>query len=352
MKTENVFIGLKEHVPPENYFTECFAFLLRNNKQLLKRIINDMLKKKGKKSKTILHLKSDDFGVKTQVSYGRKGIVDIVISCDDKARIFIENKLRAQLRKKQLRNYRKLFESEKQECDEVFVFLITQRMQESDKSESLLRFRWLEVNDLLKNYVEERGYPFLKEFIEFMGEYEYMNSFSRFKPQEYGCSWEEYIAFTENVNPILNELKRMVGKKGLKPKDDSELEYIGFWFYTKDGKRKFKRFWYWVGFALSNGSVHFGVELDFQKKFREDLRDKSRYYNETREIQEKLSKHEFEMEWDHDYIAKDIKLINLMKGTRSRNEQKNKIINFLKETIKLIENSGLIALLQKAEREF
>lgn len=336
----------------ENYFTNCFAFLLRENKQLLKRLINDMLKKKGKKSRTILHLKPADFNVKTQESYGRKGIVDIVISCGDKARIFIENKLGTQIREEQLEKYRELLESEKRRCDEVFVFLITQKKQDLDESEGFLHFLWWEVDGLLKNYIDKKKYHFIKEFLEFMGEYEYMNSFSRFKPQEYGRSWEEYIELIENVKPILNELKGMVRKKGLTPKDESELKYIGFWFYTKDGKRKYKRFWYWIGFQLIDGSVHFGVELGFQKMFRADLRDESRYYNKTREIHDKLSKHEFEMEWDQDYIARYIKLINLIKGTRSRNEQKNKIISFLKETIKLIDNSGLINLLQKAEREF
>jgi hypothetical protein len=236
---------------------------------------------------------------------------------------------------------------EEQNYNEAFVFLISLNKQMVAENENFLNFEWSEVNGLLKDYKEKRRYPFLNEFLEFMGGYEGMNSFSGFEPYEYGPDWEGYAKFRKNAQPIILEMLDKMEERGYIWTSSYNEKYMGTDFRVKGYGWKF---YYWIGFIVSDKSVHLGFELNFQKKFREYLR--SKHDDETRKTFKKLIKDGFRIEDNQDYAFKSIKLVDLAKRAKSRSMQKKEIFNFIEVALKQVQNSGILNLLQKAEKEF
>lgn len=223
-KEENIFASLSEFLPEENYFTNCFAFLLNSNKALLLFLIKELLNRKGVRSKTLKHLKPHDLNVQVQRSHflGRRRIItDIQVSANNKLCVLIENKLRGQVSDVQMRNYLELHKNliRKARISEVFVFLITLTQRTREKPDfydkEFLHFTWLDINDLLKTYsFSQRGKSkyFLDLFLEFMEE-KGMKSFSGFQLQKYASAWELYAKFRKNAVLILKEVIKKLPQK-------------------------------------------------------------------------------------------------------------------------------------------
>lgn len=133
---------------------------------------------------------------------------------------------------------------------------------------------------------------------------------------------------------------------------EDENEYLGCWFRRKSWKR---RFGYDVCFDLAPLSgkkkqeVWFNVRLWFQKGFREFLR--GNFYTETVEIAEKLGE-DFDVEWDLDRIGTSVTLEDLIKNARSKDVQREKMLNYVDETIDVFEKIGLISLLEKGVTKY
>jgi len=361
----NIFSNLSTYLPQENYFTNCFVFLLKSNKPLLLFLIKELLKRKSVKSKIITELKPEDFDIQTQRTYflgGDRIITDVRIFATDKLCILIENKLRGQISDVQMRKYLQLLENVVKEnrASEVFVFLITMHKKFHGKLDThdrrFLHFTWLDINDLLKTYsFSQRGKNkyFLNCFLEFMEE-KGMESFSGFSLKKYGTAWEVYANFKKNAKLILNEVTENLPKKdfviGFEEKDEDC--HLGCWFRKKIWKR---RFGYDVYFDLdtlageTTQRVWFNVSIYFQKGFREFVR--GNFYTETSAISKKLGE-DFDVDWDLNYIERSVLLKDLVKSTTSKEVQRKKLLGYVTETIDNFEKSGLISLLEQAVKKY
>ena len=367
MKNEvNIFARLSEYLPEENYFTNCFAFLLDSNKPLTLFLIKELLGRKSVKSETLEQLKPEDLDIHTQRSYflGKHRIItDIRVSASNKLCVLIENKLRGQISDIQIRNYLQLREKlvKESRMNEVFVFLLTLRQKIRGKSDmhdrgKFLHFTWSDINDLLKTYSfskKEKSKYFLESFLEFMEE-KGMESFSGFQLKKYGSAWELYARFRKNAILILKEVIERLPKEDFRTgfQELDEDCYLGCWFRKKTWK---KRFGYAVYFDLAPLSdkakqeVWFNVGLYFQKGFREFLR--GNFYTETAGISEKLSE-DFDVEWDLNRITRSITLWDLITNVKSKDTQRKIILDYVTETIGIFEKIGLTSLLEKAVTKY
>ena len=238
------------------------------------------------------------------------------------------------------------------------VFLITQKELKEEipekiiKNEKFFHIKWTDIKDLLEFYSErveedKTNKFFLNQFIKFM-EMEGMRSFSGFAKQEYGPFWQKYTEFRGSAERILVEVKEIMIKKGFQPRrwEGENYDSIGYYFLPKKYRWKFP---YYVGFNVEENTVWVTVSIEFQKLFREFVREK--YFEETEDVSAKLGD-DFIVVWDRDWIYRTEKLVNLIKEAKNKNMQKEKILTFIKETIKKFEKSGLIQLLTKAAKEY
>jgi hypothetical protein len=346
MEYENVFLGLSKNMPKENYLTNCFAYLLRNDKKLLLFLLDHITK--GRKDLiNIQNIRGHNYKVETQVSF-YNGIIDMMIELEDGPKILIENKI-GKPNASQLRKYLKYGHP---------LILITKNSLPKDiekdgeisANKRFFYITWKKIVDLFESYLEcnkkyKRYKIFISQFLKYISEQMGIEPFSGFK-QEYGPSWQKYVEFKKNAKAIMEEIKEKMEKKGLKSSDwnYNEIEF-GYEFRTKKYGWKF---YYYVGFGL-NHHVHINVGIWFQKKFREFVR---KNYEETENISEKLRKKGFCITWDKDKLNRVEYLKDLIKATKQKDEQKKKIIDFITETINHLEESGLINILEKAAKEY
>jgi hypothetical protein len=355
-------------MPEENYFTNSFAFLLRSDSELLLFMLRKLFEKHPAVKETIESLGKEEFDVKTQVALqAQKAKVDILITAQNRFTLFIENKIEAGISIAQVRKYLDVKENYlKQHANaQAFILFITmlkrapERLADLANNEDVMFVSWSEMNDYCKSFLarkkDTKNKYFLNLFLEFM-ESKGMKSFSGFKLKDYAKDWEGYSDFRENATMILDEVKEWMLKKGFDsyPKENpGESEgYLGYSFRRKHWKW---RFYFYVSFQLAPSTedkkqyVWFGLSLYFQKTFREALRKK--YFDESTEISRNLEK-EFEITWDQDEISRYEELSKLIKGARSREAQRKRIVNFVISGIEEFEKSGLVKLAENASKKY
>jgi len=348
MKSENVFLSLSKNMPKENYFTNCFAFLLSDNKRLLLYLLKKILGKKGEHLVDFTDLKKSNHTVEPQ-ELSSKGVVDIKITFPNLLEVFVENKLTAPVTHRQLRKYL---------ASRALVFLITEKEMAGDIPRDIVNHErffyttWAEVKDLLEFYScnlerDRIKKLFLVELLNFM-EGIGMKSFSGFAKEEYGPYWQKFAEFHKSAEDILGELWETMEKHGFRPirREEYDTSTFGYLFLPKKFRWKFP---YGVRFDVEGGTANITVFIQFQKMFREFVRDE--YFEETEKVSEKLGNN-FDVVWDRDRISRIVRLIDLVKEAKSKKLQKEKILGFITETFKQFERSGLISLLEKAARQY
>jgi len=346
MKSENIFLSLSKNMPKENYFTNCFAFLLSDNKRLLLFLLKKILGKKGEHLVDFTGLKKSNHTVEPQ-ELSSKGVVDIKITFPNLLEVSVENKLTAPVTHRQLRKYL---------ASRALVFLITEKEMAEGiprdivDHERFFHTTWAIVKDLLEFYSchlerDRIKKLFLVRFLNFM-EGIGVKSFSGFAKEEYGPYWQKFAEFRESAEYILDKLWETMDKHGFRPIIREGYGTFGYLFLPK----KFRwRFPYGVQFDVEGGTANITVFIQFQKMFREFVRDE--FFEETERVSEKLGNN-FDIVWDRNRIYRTVRLIDLVKEAKSKNLQKEKILGFMTETFKQFERSGLTSLLEKAARQY
>jgi len=307
----------------------------------LKRILH----KKGEHLVDFRDLRKRDYKVEPQ-ELSSRGVVDIKINFANLLEVFIENKLTAPMTPKQLRGYLR---------SRALVFLVTKKDIAEDiprdivGNERFFHTTWAQVKDLIEFYSHhlERDRIkklFLDKFLRFMKGIG-VKSFSGFSKEEYGPYWQKFAEFRESAEAVLEDVEQVMRKHGFEPRRWDEYDTFGYNFLPRKFRWKFP---YGVGFDVEEGTANVTVFIEFQKTFREFLRDK--HFEETEEVSEKLGK-DFDVVWDRDWIYRTARVVDLVKETKTKNRQKEKILAFVTETFRRLEGSGLITLLEKAARE-
>jgi len=343
---KNIFSELSRNMPRENYFTNCFAFLLGQNRRLLLFVLRKILCNRARHLISYSTLRKSEYSIESQ-AFSSQGVVDIKISFPGVVDVFVENKLAAPVSARQLRRY----------LDSMaVVILITERSlvegipTDMLENERFFHTTWNQMKDQIEFYLHnlERDRNkrfFLSEFVRFMGEMG-MKSFSGFAKEEYGPYWQKFAEFRESAKVVLDEVKEIMEKQGFESRSIDESDEFGYRFLSRRFRWKFR---YRIQFDVVEDMAYVTVFVEFQKTFREFVRDE--YYNETEEVVEKLGE-DFEVEWDKDWVYRTIRVRELVKGTRSKDVQKKKILTFIMQTLRKFEDVKLIELLRKAAIEY
>lgn len=363
---ENIFIELSQHMPPEDYFTTCFGFLLRHDRRLTTFLLERILSREPRTLRAIHRSKLADIEVKIQEAYlvgHRRRKIDVRIAIGNTLHVLVENKLGAQASAAQIRDYLKIAESvrRRQQAREAFVFLITKHalplalVRQTGKNLNFVHCQWADISGILREYLARR-LPVQKAyyvscFVQFMEGLGIL-SFKGFSSTDYGSAWSKYSELRDNVRPLLQEIKRRMEKRGFLAwsKEPVERDYsIEFTFR--------KRSWRWLigldikfDLAPKRGEkidrVWYTIELWFRKRFRETLREK--FKDDTDEAASYLEK-DFDVEWDQNSVFRSEELTRL---PRKMLDQKQQIFDFVDTGIGMLEKSGLMTLIDKTLKEY
>lgn len=339
----NPLVFLSNSMPQENFLTNCFSLLLASDPTLLQRFLRLVL---SKREMEVSSLPGTNYTVETQC-VSNFGVIDIRIAFDSGSELFVENKLRAPFFASQVRRYLK-------SKARVALISLTEPNIPNDLREND-RFYWVtwtEVKSLLRSpnrrakaYDSMFREMFLSYFLDYLSEMGIM-SFEGFRNQEYGGAWERYSEFLTGADFVFDRIKKQM--KGYNPHGyDDESKEIGYYFWLKRCKR---RCCYYFGFRKIQGRVYFVAGLWLQKLFRQFVRDK--YYLETEEIGKQLIKRDFMLTWDKDLVEKQSMLVQLLKKTHSKDKQITSILALARDSVKTLDTTGLISLMEKAAAEY
>jgi len=284
----NMFFDLSRNLPEENYFTNSFAFLLRNNEDLVVFLLERLLKRGASCQEMIRIPRKERVVIATQVQFPtERSVVDMSILIGDKLAFFVENKVWGTVFPSQVKKYLKVRENYLSQHVDSQIFIIFLTMLKNapkwfnnmEENENLFHCSWSEINDYLRDFISKRSGTnkkyYLSSFLEFM-ESKGMKSFSGFKLKDYSSHWREYSKFREDAKLILKELKGAMLKMGFisYPKEDPNEgeDFIRYYFHKKNWKW---RLYYHVQFELAPDTdggkdyIWLCVSLFFQKTFRE-----------------------------------------------------------------------------------
>jgi len=367
LMTWNIFNELSQHMPPEDFATTSFCFLLRQDSNLTLFLLKEILKRESKSLHIIRKLVPSDFEVVAQETYlvegKKKRKIDIRISARNFLRVLIENKMGAQVTERQMRDYFQIAQNlrKRREAEETYVLFITEREIpgklefENLKEQNFLHCLWADIFDILRTYSTrnlppEKGY-YVSSFLEFL-EGKGVLSFKGFAAADYSSAWHRYSDFRDNAKALLREIKKRIEKKGFSAWSKEPIEEdvrIGLNFRKKNWKWTVAL---WTGFELipirgkSGDEVWYSVDLWFRKRFREYLR--KNFKDETDEAAEALG-NDFAVEWDQDMIYLSYVCKRLPKQVQ---DQKRLFFKFVDYTIDVLEKSGLLILIDKALKEY
>ncbi len=196
------------NTPLENFTTEVLVAILKNDKTLLDKFVN-----------TILKITGSNFDIESQVYHSGK-YIDIEIK-NEATLIFIENKVNSPENDEQLKSYRKILDKHK----DGRLILCTRYIEGSYNLTNFQQIRWLAVYDFLK--VNNENDSIINNFLNFM----IMNNLGsevKFKPEdlvqlsntkEILVKFNEYKiifkkAFIKEISKNINEpdvFKRILG---------------------------------------------------------------------------------------------------------------------------------------------
>lgn len=139
------------NTPLENFTTEVFVGILKNDKILLDKFVNSILKISG-----------SNYDIESQVyHYGK--YIDIEIK-NETTLIFIENKVNAPENDQQLKNYREILDKEKRKNG--YLFLCTRYIEGNYNIENFKQIRWISIYDFLKD--NNKNDSIINSFLNFM----------------------------------------------------------------------------------------------------------------------------------------------------------------------------------------
>ena len=254
---ENIFIALSHYVPrpnldpKENHFTEAFAYILNQNKELLYEILKHGIES-NKKSFDLV----DSSSLELVTQKREKGFIsDMEVTGKDLLVLF-ENKIAAKEGHNfendvsQLTNYVNYLKKKK--VKHKFLFYVTMGEENGDSSD-IIHLHWSEVYDVIKKYqLQDKEDKYLPQFMEYM-EAEKMGSFKGFTEESIDA-WAKSLEFEEELKKFMPKLKTLLNEKeytinkefvkGHKEKgftfDNDELKklniegFVGFFPYVKE----------------------------------------------------------------------------------------------------------------------
>lgn len=316
----------------ENYFTEAFKIVLQNNPKFTKTLLLNIVEK-NKKDKILWSKlqESDKFSVSRE-SFGNKR-PDLKICLSDSTSVLIEIKLNSKQGKNQLNKYLKLGKYL------LYITLHPERLEDKiirDKN-FVEHCRWYEIHQAVEEYLNKKNEAqdiyqnnfLLQEFKEFMEE-------KKMKPIDISGieAFDEKII---NTYDNLLELKSEILEK-LKELELSELSTINVnntEFDTDD------KFLYFVvnlkKFPEDPPKVYYRIKFD-NRSVSVRLTANDEFANE---IIEKAQKCNFKTNDDEIYIDKSFDEI-----FNSKELQQEVILKFVVESIKKINNSGVLGYLK------
>jgi len=328
MRVSNIFVELASHMPEENYFTNCFAFLLNERQKLASLLLYKILNIKIK----------GPFKIRTQEQLP-SGAIDICIEAGS-TKVFIENKVGSPVNINQLKKY-------KNSC--TYLILIVKNDPPQNKISKIIDMdvrltKWEDIWETIKNW-RKTGDSISTGFLGLMEE-KGMEKFEGFSTGEYGKAWKSSIELYEGAREVMKHIQKEYFSNAYKINDEEKDDYLGF---SVRFKNVGWRFYYSVDFELMDRFAYFSIYVIFQKTFREFLRDE--FYEETEKVARYLED-DFSIEWDRDMIYRDYIIAELLKKKKTFNNQIKQFSKATKDTLHQIEKSGLMELLKKANKEY
>src|SRR3990172_12917759 len=274
LTTQNFFSELSNAMPPENFLTNCFAFLLRENFALPKALFAEFF------PSIFQHTYVES--ITTQ--YGMVKIADIRIHLEGRRdyELVIENKLGTQPYERQIAFY--LSKPHR------YVLLIAQSRDISftSKTSHDPRFHalsWAEVYERLVSCARKPQFrnmvPSLNQFLEFLRSLG-VRMIDGFEKSEVGSAWERYQRFRMAAEAFLEGISKKM--RGYEPRWYDSLKNGEFGYQLTSKKNR--RCPYWVGFELKHGKAMLSVGVFFYPQFRQHLRDK--FLEETDKVEDAL----------------------------------------------------------------
>ena len=332
MKT-NVYSDLSVAMPPENYLTNCLAFLMKRHPNLVTLLFGKLFHDLPKEDQITT--------IKTQNRIGA-GIADIRIRFKGSSQeLVLENKFGSRTDPKQLMKYLK--EPRRR------VVLIAKNVNDVNiLNKRFRKLRWFEVSGLLSSQIRNNEAE-IRDFIQYLDNKGI--ELIEFKKEEVGRVWEKYLWFRKAARVFLEdelkELKRFrnsnrSGRYGLSAPDSKEF---GYWYQIK-GQEAWA---YYVCFELDNKIAKMGVGVYCRDPFKQKLESHAKRFDKIRSELERIG---FDFRLDIDAPFKWIGKRRPVKTFFRHNwqEQLAELKHFRQDTFDELKRSRLISLLRDANR--
>ncbi len=376
MDSLNIFSAISsypynpEHNPWENQHTAFFAFILNNDKNLLKFLLEKLLKNKSKLLNTIIRTEDFDNVIiqEAEALDGNKLIPDMKISTiDTNLTIYIENKIKSSERKNQLNDYLELAKrnsNKENSSNKNFVIYlyyyyesISKNIEEHQNFGG--KFTWGQISDILEEYTKLPAYPdsqkydFTSQFIKYMEE-SGLRGTKGFK-KEYSEAWNDFIEFAEIREEYLKDIINNFKNDGYSvSKGNSDIYSIRSIYKTNWNTKSIDDgFWINIGFELvfetlsESDSIVLIAQLGCGKRFFENV--KNEFSKDLKKAEFDLVKKDFSKLDSKDPIIIDSHII-LKEITEdynlSKEEQIEKINEWVKYRVNELESSELLKLLE------
>lgn len=349
MKTEdaNIFTYLSMHQSSqENFFTQAFAFVLRQNKEICRELLTALFEQLGLNQGVTAIQNAGNLKIITQAGYENM-YADMEIKGDDDFLVLLENKLDAAASKSedgeptQHNNYLEAIRNK----ENGFYLFITRDAEDTrmlERNTKAAHVQWHVVYEILENYKERS--TCVKEFLDFMEEKGMAPAKLTKSGKDYAEAWEAFNEFKEFGDEFLETVSKKFEEleKDLKPKwKDAKVKDMGTGI---DG--------FFIKYLQLNSSPEFGLAAGFQHNDSEAEFYTSFYViyrieeNFIKEINT-LRKYGFKIEdtpGDLRHRIKTKKIGDIYK--QDRKKQVDELNAFFEETFDEIKKSKLISRLE------
>jgi len=368
LESQNIFIAVSKYpynpnrTPRENQHTAFFAYMLNRDKALLHNLVNTLL---STKSRYIKKLQPEDYAEviihKSESLDGQIRYPDMKIrTLDSRLTIYVENKIDSLERKSeegsQLIDYLNIAKANS--SNENFVIYLTKSYEplpkEIEEDEYFAgKFLWGKISTIIREYDSTNHDNITSEFLDYMKECEMTESNGFDK--EYTEHWMAFNKFRNIINEFLEELEYKFKERGYKVEDDDEYTYSlrtiskSYWNIKKDD-----RFFIDFGFHLvpdpnnsDQNNIYLITELVMRREFYDIFESKVETQLEKAIIGLKEKHFNRKDEKYNIEFRKYTLLSNITENyTLSKEKQMRKIIDWVTNSVNILEESELLTLLE------
>jgi len=372
LESQNIFITVSKYpynpnrTPRENQHTAFFAYVLNRDKALLNNLVNTLL---STKSQYIEKLQPEDYAEviihKSETINGQIRYPDMKIrTLDSRLTIYVENKIDSLERKSeegsQLIDYLNIAKANS--SNENFVIYLTKSYEplpkDVEEDEYFAgKFLWGKISTIIREYDKSSTNHdnITSEFLDYMKECEMTESNGFDK--EYSEIWMAFNKFRNIKNEFLEELESKFKERGYKVEDDIENTYslrtISKSYWNTKG---YDRFFIDFGFDLvpnpnnpDQNDISLITELVMRRRFYDIFKSKVETQLFEKAIIGLKEKHFNRNDENYNIeFQKYTLLSNITKNyTLPKEKQLRKIIDWVTDSVTILEESKLLNLLEE-----